>query len=117
VIGNLRDVKNPLRAAEAARLLSPESRNRIEQVGRAYARQWDARARAEMDANGRYRWREMRALARLFGRLEGNPDFAAALTRAIRGRAPLFRRAREVAAWRRLLAELTPDAPGEPVHQ
>src|SRR5258705_5037271 len=33
VIGHLRDVKDPLRAAEAARLLPAESRVRVEQVG------------------------------------------------------------------------------------
>jgi glycosyltransferase involved in cell wall biosynthesis len=58
VIGHLRDVKDPLRAADAARLLPAESRIRIEQVGRAYTPQWAARARAEMSANPRYRWRD-----------------------------------------------------------
>ena len=58
VIGHLRDVKDPLRAAEAARLLPADSRVRIEQVGRAYTPQWAARARAEMAANPRYRWRD-----------------------------------------------------------
>lgn len=57
VIGHLRDVKDPLRAAEAARLLPAGSRIAIEQVGRAYTPQWAARARAEMKANERYRWR------------------------------------------------------------
>jgi putative glycosyltransferase (TIGR04348 family) len=56
VIGHLRDVKDPLRAAEAARLLPADSRVRIEQVGRAYTPQWAARARAEMAANPRYVW-------------------------------------------------------------
>jgi putative glycosyltransferase (TIGR04348 family) len=58
VIGHLRDVKDPLRAAAAARLLPAESRIRIEQVGGAYTAQWAARARAEMKANRRYRWRD-----------------------------------------------------------
>jgi glycosyltransferase involved in cell wall biosynthesis len=57
VIGHLRDVKDPLRAAEAARLLPVESRVRIEQVGRAYTPQWAALAHAEMAANPRYVWR------------------------------------------------------------
>lgn len=57
VIGHLRDVKDPLRAAEAARLLPATSRVRIEQVGRAYTPRWAARARAEMKANPRYLWR------------------------------------------------------------
>jgi putative glycosyltransferase (TIGR04348 family) len=170
VIGHLRDVKDPLRAAEAARLLPAESRIRIEQVGRAYTPQWAARARAEMKANERYRWREdvppdsvrallsrchamvissvnegganviseavvagvpvlasrmdgnvgllggdylgyfpvgdTRALARLLERLEQEPAFAARLARAVARRAPLFWPAREMAAWRRLLAEV-----------
>ena len=58
MIGHLRDVKDPLRAAEAARLLPADSRVRIEQVGRAYTPQWAARARAEMAANPRYLWRD-----------------------------------------------------------
>jgi putative glycosyltransferase (TIGR04348 family) len=57
VIGHLRDVKDPLRAAEAARLLPAASRVRIEQVGGAYTAQWAERAEAEMKANARYRWR------------------------------------------------------------
>jgi putative glycosyltransferase (TIGR04348 family) len=57
VIGHLRDVKDPLRAAEAARLLPADSRVRIEQVGRAYTAEWAERARAEMRTNPRYRWR------------------------------------------------------------
>jgi putative glycosyltransferase (TIGR04348 family) len=58
VIGHLRDVKDPLRAAEASRLLPAESRVRIEQVGRAYTAQWAARARAEMASNPRYVWHD-----------------------------------------------------------
>ncbi len=57
VIGHLRDVKDPLRAAEAARLLPTDSRVRVEQVGRAYTRSWAKRAHAEMAANPRYTWR------------------------------------------------------------
>jgi putative glycosyltransferase (TIGR04348 family) len=57
VIGHLRDVKDPLRAAEAARLLPTTSRIRIEQVGRAYTPEWAERARAEMASNPRYQWR------------------------------------------------------------
>ncbi|UYN95668.1 MAG: TIGR04348 family glycosyltransferase [Enhydrobacter sp.] len=56
-IGHLRDVKDPLRAAHAARLLPAASRVRIEQVGRAYTEEWADRARAEMKANPRYLWR------------------------------------------------------------
>jgi glycosyltransferase involved in cell wall biosynthesis len=58
VIGHLRDVKDPLRAAEAARLLPADSRIRIEQVGHAYTPEWAERARAEMTINARYRWRD-----------------------------------------------------------
>lgn len=56
VIGHLRDVKDPLRAAEAARLLPSDSKIRVEQAGRAYTPQWARRARSEMAANPRYRW-------------------------------------------------------------
>jgi len=58
VIGHLRDVKDPLRAAEAARLLPPASRIRVVQIGRAYSADWAAKATAEMAANPRYLWRD-----------------------------------------------------------
>ncbi len=170
VIGHLRDVKDPLRAAEAARLLPATSRVRIEQVGRAYTPAWTARAEAEMKANPRYLWRgdvpaaavrrllarshamvisslsegganviseaavarvpvlasridgnvgllgadypgyfavgDTRALAQLLQKLEGDSRFVARLRQAVATRAPLFRPAREIAAWRRLLAGL-----------
>jgi putative glycosyltransferase (TIGR04348 family) len=170
VIGHLRDVKDPLRAAKAARLLPADSRIHVEQVGRAYTPQWAARARAEMAANPRYFWRDdvpaaavrrllarshamvissrsegganviseaavagvpilasridgnvgllgagypgyfpvgnTQALARLLQRIEREPRFAMQLGQALRRRAALFRPAREVAAWRRLLASL-----------
>ena len=50
---------------------------------------------------------DTKALARLMQRIEGDPRFLAALQRAVARRAPLFRPKREVAAWRRLLAELS----------
>jgi putative glycosyltransferase (TIGR04348 family) len=170
VIGHLRDVKDPLRAAEAARLLPRDSRVHIEQVGRAYSPEWAVKARAEMADNPRYTWRDdvpaaavrrllarshamvissrsegganviseaavarvpilasrmdgnvgllgkdypgcfkvgdTKGLARLMRRLEDEPRFAASLAKAVARRAPLFRPAREIAAWRRLLAEL-----------
>jgi putative glycosyltransferase (TIGR04348 family) len=170
VIGHLRDVKDPLRAAEAARLLPAESRVRIEQVGRAYTPDWAARAQAEMASNPRYSWRndvppagvrrllarshamvisslsegganviseaavagvpilasrmdgnvgllgadypgyfpvgDTQALADLLQRLEREPRFAARLGKAVGQRASLFRPAREIAAWHRLLAGL-----------
>jgi putative glycosyltransferase (TIGR04348 family) len=175
VIGHLRDVKDPLRAAAAARLLPPDSRVRIEQVGRAYTPEWASRARAEMAANPRYRWRDdvpaaavrrllarshgmvisslsegganviseaaiagvpvlasridgnvgllgtdypgyfpvgdTKALARLLQRLEREPRFPARLGKALARRAPLFRPAREMAAWRHLLADLRRQRP------
>ncbi len=171
VIGHLRDVKDPLRAAKAARLLPADSRIRVEQVGRAYTATWAAEATAEMAANPRYLWcddvpaaavRRLLArshamvisslsegganvvseaivagvpvlasrvdgnvgllggdyrgyfpvgdtgkLARLMRRIECEPAFVATLRQALRQRAPLFRPAREIAAWRRLLAGLT----------
>jgi putative glycosyltransferase (TIGR04348 family) len=170
VIGHLRDVKDPLRAAEAVRLLPADSRVCIEQVGRAYTPQWAARARAEMATNPRYLWRgdvpaavvrrllarshamvisslsegganviseaavagvpvlasrmdgnvgllgadypgyfpvgDTRALAGLLHRLERDRHFVMRLSKAVARRASLFRPAREVAALRRLLAEL-----------
>jgi glycosyltransferase involved in cell wall biosynthesis len=170
VIGHLRDVKDPLRAAEAARLLPSDSRIRIEQVGRAYTPEWAERARAEMAGNARYKWRDdvpaaavrrllsrshamvissqsegganvvseaivagvpvlasrvdgnvgllgadyagyfpvgdTNALARLLLRLEREPRFVATLGKALVRRKPLFRPARETAAWRRLLTDL-----------
>ncbi len=170
VIGHLRDVKDPLRAAIAARLLPPDSRVRIEQVGRAYTSQWAARAAAEARANPRYAWRDdvpaaavrrllarshamvisslsegganviseavvagvpilasridgnvgllgadypgyfpvgdTRALARLLRRVERDRSFSHRLGKALGARAALFRPARELAAWRRLLAGL-----------
>ena len=49
---------------------------------------------------------DTRALAQLLERLEQEPAFATLLTKAIGRRAPLFQPAREIAAWRQLLAEL-----------
>jgi glycosyltransferase involved in cell wall biosynthesis len=46
------------------------------------------------------------ALARLLQRLEREPRFIARLRKALEPQATLFRPAREVAAWRRLLATL-----------
>jgi putative glycosyltransferase (TIGR04348 family) len=178
VIGHLRDVKDPLRAAEAARLLPRDSRVRIVQIGRPYTPDWQARAEAEMANNPRYVWRgdvtrgdvqrlllrshamvlssksegganvvseaivagvpilashmdgnvgllgadypgyfpvgDTAALARLLRRLETDPKFTAQLRRCIGRLAPLFRPEREVAAWRKLLAELAPRTPARP---
>lgn len=56
VIGHLRSVKDPLRAALAARLLPDSSRIRILQVGGAMTTAMAARAHAEADRNRRYEW-------------------------------------------------------------
>ena len=56
VIGHLRWVKDPFRAALAARLLPDSSRIRIRQVGSAMTEAMATRARAEADRNHRYQW-------------------------------------------------------------
>ena len=72
VIGHLREVKDPLRAAHAARLLPASSRLRIIHFGAAETPQWRERAHAEMRRNPRYLWRGDRPRAqvrRLLGRV------------------------------------------------
>lgn len=56
VIGHLRPVKDPFRAALAARLLPLESRIRILQAGGAMSPEMAGRAGKEMERNPRYRW-------------------------------------------------------------
>jgi hypothetical protein len=56
VIGHLRPVKDPFRAAMAARLLPESSRIRIIHVGGAMNEKMAQRARREMAVNPRYRW-------------------------------------------------------------
>src|ERR1051325_8813480 len=56
VIGHLRSVKDPFRAALAARLLPDSSRIRIRQVGSAMTEAMARRARGEADRNHRYCW-------------------------------------------------------------
>jgi putative glycosyltransferase (TIGR04348 family) len=56
VIGHLREEKDPLRAAWAARRLPAESRVRIVHLGRAHDPSWAAAAHDEMVDNPRYRW-------------------------------------------------------------
>jgi putative glycosyltransferase (TIGR04348 family) len=56
VIGHLRPVKDPFRAATAARLLPQSSEIHITHVGGAMTRQMEQRARQEMRINPRYRW-------------------------------------------------------------
>jgi len=171
VIGHLRAVKDPLRAALAARLLPATSRIRIVHIGRAYDPNWAAAAAAEMAENPRYLWRgevpraavrklllrshamvlssvsegganviseavvagvpilasrvdgnvgllgtdypgyfrvrDTQSLARLLRRIESDPPFVDKLRCATARLAPLFTPEREVAAWGRLLAELS----------
>lgn len=57
VVGNLREEKDPLRAAYAARLLPPESRVRILHLGKPYDETWANSAQEEMKNNHRYVWR------------------------------------------------------------
>ena len=71
VIGHLRAVKDPFRAAKAVRRLPAISRIRIVHLGAPETSQWAAMARAEMKANPRYLWRGDRPRAevrRLLGR-------------------------------------------------
>ncbi|HWP30378.1 MAG TPA: selenoneine biosynthesis selenosugar synthase SenB [Fimbriimonadales bacterium] len=56
VLCHLRRVKDPLRAAYAARLLPDESKIRIIHVGKAIEEEYRGEALQEMDRNGRYRW-------------------------------------------------------------
>ncbi len=56
VIGHLRDVKDPFRAAKAARLLPKTSRIEIVHLGAAMDERMAVGAEREMRANARYRW-------------------------------------------------------------
>ena len=56
VIAHLRPVKDPFRAARAARLLPASSRIRIVQVGKALTASMLKRAQSEASSNRRYRW-------------------------------------------------------------
>lgn len=56
VIGHLREVKDPFRAAMAARLLPESSRIQIIHVGGAMSEKMAERARREMEINPRYHW-------------------------------------------------------------
>jgi putative glycosyltransferase (TIGR04348 family) len=56
VLAHLRDVKDPLRAARAARLLPPSSRVRITHLGGAQSEPLREAALAEERDNPRYRW-------------------------------------------------------------
>ena len=56
VIGHLRPVKDPFRAALAVRLLPPSSRIRVLHVGGAMSDEMAQQAREEMKTNPRYLW-------------------------------------------------------------
>ncbi len=56
IVGNLREEKDPFRAALAARLLPPDSRIRVSHAGKAQYKRFEEEARAHMDASPRYRW-------------------------------------------------------------
>jgi putative glycosyltransferase (TIGR04348 family) len=56
VVGHLRDVKDPLRPALAARGLPASSAIRVVQIGAALTATWHKRAEREMEVNPRYRW-------------------------------------------------------------
>jgi putative glycosyltransferase (TIGR04348 family) len=56
VLGHLRAVKDPFRAALASRLLPPTSRLRVLHVGKALDHDMLQQAHAEMHDNPRYRW-------------------------------------------------------------
>lgn len=56
VIGHLREEKDSLRAAMAARLLPDESRVRILNAGKSHNADWQAMAEQEMAANSRFQW-------------------------------------------------------------
>lgn len=56
-VGHLRDEKDPLRAAYAARTLPADSRIRIVHLGRAHDDRWARAARTEMASNPRFVWK------------------------------------------------------------
>ncbi|MEX2599228.1 MAG: selenoneine biosynthesis selenosugar synthase SenB [Dehalococcoidia bacterium] len=56
VVGHMRPVKDPFRAALAARLLPPESRMRVLQVGGAMTEEMERQAVEEARDNPRYQW-------------------------------------------------------------
>jgi putative glycosyltransferase (TIGR04348 family) len=58
VMGHLREEKDPLRPALAARLLPVSSRIHIHQFGKAHTPQWALQAREEMKTNPRYTWHD-----------------------------------------------------------
>lgn len=86
VLAHLRPVKDPLRTAQAARLLPPDSRIQVVHAGAAMSREMREEAQEEEGRNLRYRWlgdlprsEALRLLARsrllaLTSRLEGGAN-------------------------------------------
>jgi len=56
VMGHLRDEKDPMRPAIAARELPPQSRIQVHHYGKPHTPEWADLARAEMRVNPRYVW-------------------------------------------------------------
>lgn len=56
VVGNLREVKDPFRAALAVRLLPPESGIRVSHAGKARDERFEQEALNHMSNSSRYRW-------------------------------------------------------------
>lgn len=56
VVGNLREVKDPFRAAFAARLLPPGSQIRVSHAGKARNERFEKEALDHMSNSSRYRW-------------------------------------------------------------
>ncbi|MFN2361353.1 MAG: selenoneine biosynthesis selenosugar synthase SenB [Marinobacter sp.] len=56
VIGHLRDEKDPLRAALAARQLPGTSTIYVINAGKAHSQEWEQKARAEQQTNPRFEW-------------------------------------------------------------
>jgi len=56
VIAHLRDVKDPLRAAKASRLLPPESKIRVFLAGAALTEEFAHEAEREVEENPRFHW-------------------------------------------------------------
>jgi putative glycosyltransferase (TIGR04348 family) len=86
VVGHLRPVKDPFRAAMAVRRLPKSSRIRVIHLGAAITEAEAARARTEMVSNTRYKWRgevspsqvaDVMSMSRLFvisSRMEGGAN-------------------------------------------
>ncbi|MDL0429527.1 selenoneine biosynthesis selenosugar synthase SenB [Marinobacter sp. TBZ242] len=56
VIGHLRDEKDPLRAAWAAKQLPQTSRIRVINAGKAHTPEWEQKALSEQQSNPRFQW-------------------------------------------------------------